>query len=247
MNIIKRELNDYKLLLRNVPSTVTSIFILSVVCMNLLANKELFASQYICINTGLALSWIPFLCMDCVCKRFGPRTAAKLSIFAIFINVIAAAIFALLSMTPGHWAAFYMAPDAATGEYINAALNSTFSSTWYVVAGSSIASLVSSVINSVVNGAVGKIADKGGYKGFAIRSFVSTMAGQWVDNFVFSALVSHVFFGWNWTQVFICSVTSMIFELAAEAVFSPLGYRISQNWEAESVGQAYIDAIGGEL
>ena len=90
MNIIKRELNDYKLLLRNVPSTVTSVFILSVVCMNLLANKELFASQYICINTGLALSWIPFLCMDCVCKRFGPRAAAKLSIFAIFINLIAA-------------------------------------------------------------------------------------------------------------------------------------------------------------
>lgn len=242
MNTIKRELDDYKLLLRNVPSTITAILILSVVCMNLLANKELFASQYFCINTGLALSWIPFLCMDCVCKRFGPKAAAKLSIFAIFVNIITAVVFALLSMTPGHWAAYFSAPDPQTGEYINAALNSTFASTWYVVAGSSIASVGSSIINSAVNGAVGRIADKGGYEGFAIRSFVSSIAGQWVDNFVFSALVSHVFFGWNWTQVFICSITSMVFELIAEVLFSPLGYKVSQNWENESVGQAYIDS-----
>ncbi len=242
MNTIKRELEDLKLLLRNVPSVLTAVFILSVVCMNLMANKELFASQYICINTGLALSWIPFLCMDCVCKRFGPKAAAKLSIFAVFTNIATAAVFALLSMSPGHWAAYFSAPDPATGEYINAALNSTFAGTWYVVAGSSLASILSSMINSMVNGAVGRIADRGGYSGFAVRSFISTAAGQWVDNFVFSAVVSHVFFGWNWTQVFICSITSMLFELALEALFSPLGYRISQGWQDESVGQAYLDA-----
>ena len=34
-------LRDYRLLLRNVPSTNVTLFVLSVVLMNLLANKEL--------------------------------------------------------------------------------------------------------------------------------------------------------------------------------------------------------------
>ena len=83
MNIIKNELRDYKVLLRNVPSMVITIFVLSVVCMNLMASKELYSSKYFCINSVLALSWISFLCMDCVCKRFGARAAVKISILAI--------------------------------------------------------------------------------------------------------------------------------------------------------------------
>ena len=66
MNFIKSELKDYKILLRNVPAMVVSVFILSVVCMNLMASKELYSSTYFCINSGLALSWISFLCMDCI-------------------------------------------------------------------------------------------------------------------------------------------------------------------------------------
>ena len=36
--ILQRELEDYKILLRNVPSIVVALFFLSVVAMNLLAN-----------------------------------------------------------------------------------------------------------------------------------------------------------------------------------------------------------------
>ena len=61
-----------------------------------------------------------------------------------------------------------------------------------------------------------------------------------MTTFVFSALVSHVFFGWNWTQVLICSTTSMFIELALEAVFSPVGYRVSKDWEEEGVGKEYL-------
>jgi len=242
MNYLKRELKDYKILLRSVPSMVISIFILSVVCMNLLANKELFSSQYFCIDCGLTLSWISFLCMDCICKRFGAKAATKVSILAIFINVIMVVIFKLLSMAPGHWAEYFSAPDQATGELINDGLNATFGGSWYVVVGSATAMFVASIVNSVLNATIGKRVDKGDYKGFAIRSFISTGIGQWVDNFVFTSLVSHVFFGWNWTQVIICSTTSMIWELAAEAVFSPIGYKVSKDWEKEGVGEAYIES-----
>ena len=243
MNFIKSELKDYKILLRNVPSMVISVFILSVVCMNLMASKELYSSRYFCINCGLALSWISFLCMDCICKRYGAKASVKISILAMAVNVITVFIFKLLSMTPGHWAAFYSASDAATGELINDGLNSTFGNTWYVVFGSALAMLISAVVNSYTNAWIGKAHDKGTYGSFALRSFISTAIGQWVDNFVFSAVVSHVFFGWNWTQVIICSTTSMFIELAFEAIFSPVGFKVSKNWEDEGIGEDYLNCI----
>ena len=243
MNAVKKVAEDYKLLLRNVPSLMIAVLILSVVLMNLLAGKELYRSDYFCLNTGLALSWISFLCMDCICKRFGAGAAAGISVLAIVINMICAVLFGLLMMTPGKWAAFYSASDPEIGEMINAGIDATFSGAWYIVLGSSVAMLASSIVNALLNQAVGRRTDKGGYRGFASRSLISTFIAQFVDNFVFSAMVSHVFFGWTWTQVIICSFTSMLIEFAFEAIFSPLGYRISRKWEEEQVGQKYVDNI----
>ena len=242
MNYIKSELKDYKILLRSVPSMVISVFILSVVCMNLMASKELYSSTYFCINSGLALSWISFLCMDCICKRFGAKASVKISILAMAVNVVTVLIFKLLTLTPGHWAAYFSAPDTVSAELINDSINSTFGNTWYVVLGSATAMFLSSLVNSHLNEIIGRKSDKGSYKGFAIRSFISTAAGQWVDNFVFSVMVSHVFFGWNWVQVLICSTTSMIIELVFEVIFSPVGYRVSKNWEKDGVGREYINS-----
>ncbi|MBR2768821.1 MAG: VUT family protein [Solobacterium sp.] len=240
MHSLKDTMKDFKILLRSVPSMVTAAFVLSVVLMNLLASRELYRSDYFCLNCGLALSWISFLCMDCVCRRFGPKAANELSVFAILINLFTAVMIGLLMKTPGRWAAYYSAGDSETAELISAGIDQTFSSAWYVVAGSSLAMFASTLVNTALNHAIGKRCDNGTYKGFAARSLLSTCVAQFVDNFVFSALVSHVFFGWNWTQVVICSLTSMIIELAFEAMFSPLGYRISKAWEQENVGITYL-------
>ena len=241
MNYLKRTYKDYKVLLGSVPAMVTTVFILSVVFMNLFASKELFRSEYFCINSGLALSWISFLCMDCICKRFGPKASTMMSVLAMSVNVICVICFKLLSMTPGRWAAFYSSSDASVGELINDGINGTFGGAWYVVAGSCAAMLLSTLVNSFLNFLIGKKSDNGKYSGFALRSLVSTCAAQWVDNFVFSFLVSHFFFGWNMMQVLICSTTSMFIELALEAAFSPLGYKISRDWEKQSIGQSFID------
>ena len=102
---------------------------------------------------------------------------------------------------------------------------------------------VSGVVNALINVKIGDKVDDGTYKGFAIRSFASTAVAQWVDNFVFSALVSHVFFGWNWMQVIICATTSMLIEVGIEAIFSPIGYKIAKRWEKEKIGQDYIEYV----
>ena len=244
MNLIAKEWGNFRVLLRSVPATIVSVFILSVVCMNLMAGKELFRSEYFCINCGLALSWISFLCMDCICKHFGAVASIQISMFAMLVNLLTAVVFALLCLTPGHWSVYYSASDPETAQLINAGVNATFGSSWYVIVGSAAAMLVSGIVNALLNQIVGKAADRGNYRGFAIRSMVSTCIAQWVDNFVFSALVSHVFFGWSWAQVLICSTTSMVIELLAEAVFSPLGYRICQRWKREKIGLPYLELAG---
>lgn len=237
VNFIKRELEDYKDLLRNIPALAVSIFMVSVVAMNLLANKELFSCQYFALDCGLPLSWIAFLCMDMICKRYGPRPAAKISILAIATNLATCGIFKLLSLTPGMWGEYY-----STGMIeVNEGLNATIGGCWYVVFGSALAMFMSSVVNSFINWSIAKGLKTNDFKAFAKRSFISTGIAQFVDNLVFASVVSHVFFGWSWLAVFSCSMIVSVLELACEVVFSPIGYKISRDWEENNIGQAYIE------
>ena len=238
--ILRRELEDYKVLLRNIPSIVVALFFLSVVAMNLLANKELFTTDWL---AGFTLSWISFLLMDMICKRFGAKAAMKLSIAALAVNLCVCGIFWLLSLTPGHWGEYYsfLDSDPAVAQAANLALNRTIGGSWYVVLGSALAMLVSSAVNSLSNHLIAKHLQRNNYGSFALRSFVSTALAQFVDNLIFATVVSHVFFGWTWTQVLVCSLTGALMELLCEVVFSPLGYRMARQWEEEKVGQDYID------
>lgn len=236
-NLIKREIEDYRILLRNVPSLVVSMFILSVVLMNLLANKELFSVKYLALDCGFLLSWVSFLCMDMICKRFGPKAGAKISILAMAVNLAVTLLFYLVSLTPGMWGEYY-----STGSLeVNSALNTTIGGCWYVVVGSSIAMLLAAITNSTVNHAVARRLKVGGFKAFALRSYISTAIGQLVDNFAFATIVSLHFFGWTWTQVIVCSITGAVAELLCEIIFSPIGYRVTEQWADESVGQQYIE------
>lgn len=239
---IKDEITDFVILLRNIPSTVVAFFMLSVVCMNMLANKELVSTEYLALDCGFSLSWFSFLCMDMICKRFGSKAALKVSIFALLINLFTCLLFNLLSKTPGMWGEFYTYieknPDMAM--VANNALNATFGGSWFVVFGSALAMLVSSAVNSSVNFLVAKKSKSKGFKHFALRSYISTMIAQFVDNFIFAIVVSHIFFGWTMTQVIICSITSCLFELLCEIVISPIGYKICCNWEKYNVGREYL-------
>ncbi|MBE6041148.1 MAG: VUT family protein [Clostridiales bacterium] len=234
-------MDDYRVLLRNVPALVVSLFIVSVIMMNLLANKELVSWKYLALDCGFPLSWISFLCMDMICKRFGPKAAAKISVLALGINLCATLIFKILSLTPGMWGEYY-----STGlTEVNDALNTTFGGTWYVVLGSSIAMLSSAIVNSLINYSVAKKLKSTGYRAFAVRSFVSTGIAQFIDNLVFALIVSYHFFGWTAVQVFFCSLTGAAMELLCEVIFSPAGYNISCKWEEDRVGQQYIEYLSG--
>lgn len=236
---IVKEIEDYKILLRNVPVLTMVFFVLSVIFMNIFAGKELLNMQYIALDCGFVLSWMSFLCMDMLTKRFGAKAAIKLSLLSVFINLIACLIFFVESKIGNNWSAYYNYNDTVA----NNAINDTFGGTWYVLLGSTIAMIIASVVNAIINQAIGNRMKKNDFFAYALRSYVSTAFGQFVDNFVFAMIVSVTFFGWNMTQVIMCSITGAACELLAEVIFAPLGFRACRTWEKLGVGKQYIDYI----
>lgn len=238
--MIKSIYEDYKVLMRSIPAPTVTFFIVSVIMMNLLANKELISLPWLALDCGFVVSWVSFLCQDMICKRFGAEASIKVSILALLVNLAVSICFWIVTLTPGKWGAFY-----STGlTQVNDALNATIGGTWYVVAGSSLAMLTSSIVNSTLNQALGRLVKNNSFASFAFRSYVSTGIGQFVDNLVFAVVVSHVFFGWTWLQVLTCSITGAIAELLCEVLLSPVGYKVVKAWERENVGVAYLERHG---
>lgn len=245
---MKNLITQTKDALRAIPGMVTALFILSVVMMNLLANKSIFNAPWLASTAGVFVSWITFLCMDSVCKRFGYKAATLLNTVGMLVNLASAILFMLIVKIPGIWAASYSGATEEIQAAINAGLDATLSSAWYIVVGSAAAMFLGGIVNTVMNHLVGvKLDNQGTYKEFALRSVISTAAGQFVDNFVFGLFVSYVFFGWTMKQVIVCSFMMMLLELIFEVVFTPVGYYFSKKWKEEKVGQFYIDKYNVEV
>ncbi len=227
IRFLKSEYGAYRAIMKKTPSVALTIFVLAVVMMNLLANKELFHTDWVALDCGFVLSWIPFLLMDCFCKVFGGRAALRISIFAIAVNLLTFGLFKLVSLTGGMWGGYY-----ATGlTEVNDALNATIGGSTWIVLASALSMAVASAVNSLVNTAVARLVKSGDYREFAARSFISTAISQFIDNFVFALTVSVPLFGWSLRQVAFCSLVAAAFELAVEVIFSGFGYRIASRWE----------------
>lgn len=235
--IIVSEIKDYKILLRNAPTVTMIFFTISVVAMNLLANKELLNVKYLALDCGFLLSWMSFLCMDMLTKRFGAKAAIKLSIFTVGMNLVCAGIFFVVSKIGNNWGEFYTFEN----DIANQALNNTLGGTWYVLLGSMTAFVVSAVVNALINESIGKLIKKKSFFEYTMRSYISTMVGQFIDNLVFATMVSKVFFGWTWKQVIFCSIAGAVAELLSEVIFSPVGYKACKKWEEQGIGQEYIN------
>ncbi|MBR1862420.1 MAG: VUT family protein [Lachnospiraceae bacterium] len=261
MKRIKNLAQETRILLRSVPSLVVAAYIVALVSMNLLANKLVPLNiDYLLLDCGFFISWAVFLTMDVVTRHFGPRAATILSVVALFCNLFSAMLFFFCAKLPGIWGESYV---PGSEEIINNALDNTLSGNWFVVFGSSVAFISSAVVNNFLNffigkGVEGSVAGQRGFNAapaetdkkagkrkknfgtFAIRSYVSTFIGQFVDNLVFALIVSHTLFGLSLLQCFICAVTGAVAELLFEVVSSPAGYAITKSWERDGVGAEYF-------
>ena len=237
---LAREIREWKTLLRSVPALFFALFALSVVLMNLLANKSIaLPFDWLALDCGIIVSWVSFLCMDILTKHYGPKAATLLSLTAVFINLLACLVFFAASRISGMWGEAYV---DGSEELICNALDHTFGGTWYVLLGSTAAFIVSAIVNNLLNSLVGRAfrGNPDSFAAYACRSYVSTAIAQFCDNLVFALLVSHFFFGWSMLQCVTCAITGMVVELLCEVIFSPLGFAVSRRWKRERVGESYF-------
>lgn len=239
-NWIKKELNDFSVLLRNIPAVIMAMFVVAVIMMNLLANKTIVQTDWIALDAGIVISWLSFMSMDVITKHFGPKVSTKVSIFATFINLLVCGIFWVVSIIP-----------STADDYT--AFNSIFGGTWFILLGSTIAFIASAFINNFLNWGIGQAfkKDPDGKLAYVTRTYISTATGQFFDNLIFSMIVFMGFapifwdgFSWTFIQCLMCSLTGAVIELLFEVIFSPIGYKITQRWKANGVGKEYIDKVG---
>ena len=232
---IRSRLLDTILLLRSIPSPVITLFSLSVVLMNLLANKTIYQRGFFAVDGGIVVSWLAFLCMDIITKHFGPRAATTVSVFALCINLFVSVIFAAVAAIPT--------------ETDFSAFNMIFGGVWFILLSSSVAFITSALVNNALNAAIGRLfrARPDGRAAFFTRSYVSTFLGQFVDNFVFAGLTFMLFapiywagFHWTLPQCVTCSLAGALLELLMEIIFSPIGYSVCRRWKKDGVGEAYF-------
>ena len=246
MQRIKKEMNEFRLLIRSVPTIVMTMFVMAVFSMNLLANKSLsLPFDWLALDCGILVSWFVFFTMDVVTKHFGPKGATELSILATLLNLVFCLLFFVGSKVPGVWGESFVPGSEAL---LNNALDQTFGGTWYVLAGSTAAFLVSAFVNNFLNALVGAAFRKNpdGLAAYISRSYLSTAVGQFTDNLVFALLVSHVFFGWSLLQCVTCALTGMVAELLCEVLFTGFGFRLCRNWQRNGVGKEYLESRKGK-
>ncbi len=225
---------DTKLLFRSIPPVITALFTVSVVVMNILANKTIYQNGWLAIDGGILVSWLSFLCMDVVTKAFGPKASTKLSVFAMLVNLFVCLMFYVVSIIP-------------TKEDFSA-FNTVVGGTWFILLSSAVAFISSAVINNFLNWGIGRLFRKNpdGKLAYVARSYISTFIGQFFDNFIFAVLTFTVFapifwdgFHWTLLQCVTCSLLGAALELVMEVIFSPIGYAILKNWSREGIGSEY--------
>lgn len=237
---LRREREETAVLLRCIPATAVTLFVVSVICMNLLANKTLVQTEWLALDGGILVSWLSFLCMDVITKHFGPRASNRVAVLAAGVNLLTCLIFYIASIIPSNAADY-------------TALNGILGGTWFILLGSTVAFLASAALNNFLNWAIGSAFRKNpdGKAAFAARTYISTFIGQFADNFLFSVIVFMLFapifwdgFHWTLLQCAMCALTGAVAEVLMEIVFSPFGYRAVRRWKALGVGREYLEYTG---
>ena len=241
--VLQRFWKETVTLMRSIPAVLVGLLLVGVVAMNLMANKSIHTGvSWLALDCGLLFSWIVFLVMDIVTKRFGVKAANTLTVISLLINLLIVVVMIACSFIPGEWSQSYV--EGSEG-IINGALDLTFRSSWFVILGSSVAFVVSAFVNNFLNRLIYKAFKKDNFVAFGVSTYVSTFVGQLVDNLLFATIVCLNFFGWTFVQCLTCALVGAVAELLFEVIFSPLGYRFVRKMERDGVGKEYLDLIGG--
>ncbi len=82
-----KKVSEFFRLIDTLPPLVFSLMVLSVVAMNLLANKSIDTGlTWLALDCGILFSWLCFLAMDIMTHCYGPKAATAGSTTSYFLQ-----------------------------------------------------------------------------------------------------------------------------------------------------------------
>lgn len=187
-----------------------------------------FGKAIIPVTTaGTCISWLVFAAIDIITEVYGKKVAIKTFWIVGILNVLLTIIAALICFIPGN-------------PWTKDAYNGVFGGNWGISLASIIAFLIGNYVNTIIMYVMKtKAENKTSGIGFTFRVIVSTLVGQFLDNFIFYFVALAPKFGLggfvnesvrcaSWANLFIIVGFTTLIELGIETLFSPLFHKFSQ-------------------
>lgn len=185
-------------------SMLFAIYAGGVIAQNVLASKQIDILAFT-VTTGILVSPFVFIVQDLVTEVFGYKTAKKMVLTGFGVNFVFVLLATLAIILPG--SAFWNNQEAFA---------SIFGTTFRI----SVASFTAYCVGSLLNTKIMDKMRKKHSKSLFVRAITSTIAGQFVDNAIFSfgAFLFVLPLPAIWSMV----VGATLFETIYEVVFFPI-------------------------
>lgn len=216
---------------------ITGLYWVGSVIINLLATKTFGAENLISITTGgTIISWLVFMCMDIVTEVWGKKRAIKTFIASAIINLLFTALCWVCIAIPGN------------NPFIDDAYATVLGTGWRIAVASIIAFLAGNYLNTLIMHVMKvRSKDSNNSFGFAIRAILSTLVGQFIDNFLFY-LVAFAPLGipgtveQSWMTILqIAGITTLI-ETVVEGCFVPITAKVVKYLKNKRIQEESTDA-----
>lgn len=235
------EVKVSRVLFKNVPGVVMSLYLLSIVLMNLLASVAIVNTSWLALDAGIFVSFIGFLLMDMIVKRFGAKAAIRMTVLGLLVNIGTAILFTVVAFIAKASGQYYPLADYAT------------TTQWWIIGASATAFLISGILDAVVHHVILKAfkKNKEGIVAHAASAWGSTFLGQFVDNLLFGLLFTFpasMIGLWGMTPITLLALFGFalaggVVELLCQVIFTSWGYKVAESWRAQKVGQEYLDLV----
>ena len=205
----KRQLKKYEVMMY-----FMAVYAVFTVMQNIFEMKTLGTEAFAFGGGGGLLSWATFMIIDISTELFGKKDTIKLYTFAGVMNLFIVTLAQIIIALPGVY------PDQ------NEAFRLIFSNGIRTAFASFAAFWIGNYVNMTIMIKL-KECDKSGSKFMLfVRAVVSTIFGQFVDNFAFASLafapIGISAFEMEWKHIFTSSCFGTFMETVNESVFVPL-------------------------
>lgn len=202
-----------------------SIYCVFTVVQNMFEMKTIGTATFALMGGGTVVSWIPFMMGDITSEIYGKKISVECFTLAGVINLVVVILAQFVIFLPGTY------PDQ------NAAFTQIFSNGIRSVVASFIAAWIGNFINATIMVKMRDTAKKSGKDNgflFFARAVLSTIVGQFFDNFIFLTLafapIGLSVFEMSWINIISVTFTGTLLESAIESCLVPFITRPVTNY-----------------